>query len=239
MDLCWTLNFTASPENPEASEILPSFTIPLGGHTLQKGGHEEYLRAFSPSHKKAQQMPMDLDWYFKSCCFHHFLKCWQRRSHISRCEDPQLPAQTALEGRVGWKASVLCWLQHLQGATRGIKGSVSFLEKVINDHEMKKWFNTNNLLCSSCCVEMDSTKKSNTNHTVDLPHLIQCLSQNTVLWSFFCYCCFQLLFYIVSRNNIVLSLENYCFHLNITKPIQKMGRKPQSNSTHTFRGEII
>lgn len=71
---------------------------------------------------------MDLDGHFKSCCFHYILKCWQRRSHASRCEDPQLPAQTALEGRGGWKASVLCWLQ---GATRGIKGPVSFLEKLL------------------------------------------------------------------------------------------------------------
>lgn len=109
----------------------PQFHNPPGRtyRALQKGGHEEYLWAFSPSHKKAQQMPMDLDWHFKSSCFHHFFKYWQRRSHISRCEDPQLPAQTALEGRGGWKASVLCWMQHLQGATRGIKGPVSFLEK--------------------------------------------------------------------------------------------------------------
>lgn len=98
---------------------------------VQKGGHEEYSWAFSPSHRKAQQTPMDLDWHFKSCCFHHFLKCCQRWSHISRCEDPQLPAQMVLEGRGGWKAAVLCWLQRLQGATRGIKGPVSFLGKLL------------------------------------------------------------------------------------------------------------
>lgn len=50
---------------------------------------------------------------------------------------------------------------------------------------------------------------------------------------------FPAVIYIVSSNDIVLSLENYCFHLNITKPIQKMGLKPQSNSTQTFRGETI
>lgn len=90
---------------------------------LQKGGHEEYLWAFSPSHKKAQQTPMDLDWHFKSYCFLHFLKCWQRRSHMSRCEDPQLPAQTVLEGRGGWKKSVLCCCSTCKeqpGALRGL-----------------------------------------------------------------------------------------------------------------------
>lgn len=114
---------------------------------LQKGGHDEYLWTFSPSHREAQQMPMDLDWHFKSCCFHHFLKCWQRRSHISRCEDPQLPAQTALEGRAGWKALVLCWLQLLQGATRGIKGPVSFLEKLLMTMRWKS-----DLILITCCA---------------------------------------------------------------------------------------
>lgn len=130
-DLCLTLNFTASPENPEASETLPSFTIPLGGHT----GH--YRRAVTRNISELfllpTRKPSRCQWIWtgilNQAAFTIFFKYWQRRSHISRCEDPQLPAQTALEGRGGWKASVLCWMQHLQGATRGIKGPVSFLEK--------------------------------------------------------------------------------------------------------------
>lgn len=125
--------FHSLPQKSWSQWNPPQFhTPPERTHrALQKSGHEEYLWTFCPSHMKAQQMPMDLYWQFKSCCFDHFLKCWQRRSHISRCGDPQLPAQTVLEGRAGWKASVLCWLQHLQGATRGIKGPVPFLEKLL------------------------------------------------------------------------------------------------------------
>lgn len=78
--------------------------------------------------------------------------------------------------------------------------------------------------------DRDSTK------TVNLPHSIQHTSQDAVLLLFAVFPTVILHGFLHWQQP--LTQENYYFHLNKTKTIQKMELKPQSNSTDNFRGEI-
>lgn len=141
-----------------------------------------------------------------------------------------------LEGSSGWETSVLCWLQSLQGATRGIKGPVSFLGELLMTRRRKS-----DSILKTCCApavvwKWIQLKRAIQNTTVNLPHLIQCTSQDAVAWLFAVFPTVIPHCSLLWQSTFIQG--SYCFNLNITKTNQKTGLKPQSNSTHNFRSEI-
>lgn len=118
---------------------------------------------------------------------------------------------------------------------QGHPGACFLFRKIINDHEEKKWFNCENLLRTSCCLEMDSTKKSNTNGTMNLPHLIQCVSQDAVLLLF-------VLFWTVnlhpSADNVLLLKRTIVFSWT-TKQSRKWGWNHRATAHMISEVELI
>lgn len=157
---------------------------------VQNSGQKETPWACLPSHRKAKQIPSDLDQHLKSWCFTSFLSsgraaaAWAGVRTLAPCTGGA-GRQQRVEGSSAAPTTTPA------RSNQGHPGARFLFRTIINDQEKKKWFNSENLLRTSCCLEMDATKKSNTNGTMNLRHLIQLASQDAVLLLFTassCYC---------------------------------------------------